>query len=105
MHEPTQWPSAERRQADETTRPSTKPVPWIARSVSTEFGRRHVKGVAITRLLVAIWLVILGAFFCVSGHWWGALLFVPAALNGWFAYLMPRWKLALDADKNAPNLS
>ena len=92
----------ERRQGGETMQPPDRPAPWIARSVSTEFGRRHVKGVAITRLLVAIALVILGSIFCVLGHWWGALLFIPAALNLWFAYLMPRWKRALDAENAQP---
>jgi len=81
--------------------PSTRPVPKIIRRGVTEFGWRHVKGVAITRLLVAIWLVILGAIFCATGRWWGALLFVAAGLVGSLAYLMPRWKLALDAEKNA----
>jgi hypothetical protein len=46
--------------------------------------------------------VTLGSIFCASGHWWGALLFVPAALNLWFAYLMPRWKRALDAESAQP---
>jgi fatty acid desaturase len=87
-----------RRQGDETTQPPTRPAPWIARRFSTEFGRRHVKGVTITRLLVAIAAVTLGSIFCASGYWWGALLFVPAALNLWFAYLMPSWKRALDAE-------
>jgi hypothetical protein len=82
--------------------PPTGPAPWIARSVSTEFGRRHVKGVAIARLLVAIAAVTLGSTFLASGHWWGALLFVPAALNLWFAYLMPSWKRALDAESARP---
>ena len=82
--------------------PPTRPAPWIARSVSTEFGRRHVKGVAITRLLVAIAAVTLGSIFCASGRWWGALLFVPAALNLWFAYLMPHWKRVLDAENAQP---
>jgi fatty acid desaturase len=89
-------------QQGETMQPPTRPAPWIVRSVSTEFGRRHVKGVAITRLLVAIAAVTLGSVFCVSGQWWGALLFVPAALNLWFAYLMPRWKRALDAENAQP---
>jgi signal transduction histidine kinase len=84
--------------------PPTRPAPWIARSISTEFGRRHVKGVAITRLLVAIAAVTVGSIFCVSGHWWGALLFVPAALNLWFAYLMPRWKRALDDLTSGPRV-
>ena len=92
----------ERQQGDETMQPPTRPAPWIARSTSTEFGRRHVEGVAIARLLVAIAAVTLGSIFCVSGHWWGALLFVPAALNLWFAYLMPSWKRALDAENAQP---
>jgi fatty acid desaturase len=91
-----------RQQGDETMQPPTRPAPWIARSISTEFGRRHVKGVAITRLLVAIAAVTVGSIFCASGQWWGALLFVPAALNLWFAYLMPSWKRALDAESAQP---
>ena len=91
-----------RQLGDETMQPPTRPAPRIARSVSTEFGRRHVKGVAITRLLVAIAAVTVGSIFCVSGQWWGALLFVPAALNLWFAYLMPSWKRALDAESAQP---
>ena len=93
-----------RQQGEETMQPPTTPAPWIVRSISTEFGRRHVKGVAITRLLAAIAAVILGSIFCVSGHWWGPLLFVPAALNLWFAYLMPRWKRALDDLKSGPRV-
>ena len=92
----------ERQQGDETMQPPTRPAPWIAGSISTEFGRRHVKGVAITRLLVAIAAVTLGSIFCATGHWWGTLLFVPAAVNLWFAYLMPRWKRALDAESAQP---
>ena len=83
--------------------PSTKPVPLIIRRLSTEFGRRHVKGVAITRLLVASWLVILASTFCASGRWWGALLFVAAALVGSLAYLMPRWETALVAENAQPS--
>ena len=82
------------------TDPSARKAPWVVRRISTKFGRRHVKGVAFTRLLVAIWLVILGAIFCASGHWWGALLFAAAAVVGWLAYQMPHWKRSLDA-KNA----
>ncbi len=92
----------ERQRGDEIMQPPARPVPWIARSISTEFGRRHVRGVAIARLLVAIAAVTLGSIFCVSGHWWGALLFVPAALNLWFAYLMPSWERALDAESAQP---
>jgi len=72
--------------------------------MSTEFGRRHVRGIAVMRLLVAIAMVSLGSVYCASGHWWGALWFVPAALNGWFVYLMPRWKRALDDLKRGPRV-
>lgn len=67
----------------------------------TQFGWPHVRRVALIRWLVAIWLVILGSAFCLFGLWWGALLFVPAGLNGWIALQMPRWKRALDADEDA----
>jgi fatty acid desaturase len=91
-----------RQQGDETIQPPTRPAMWLARSVSTEFGRRHVKGVAITRLLVAIAAVTVGSTLCALGQWWGAVLFIPAALNLWFAYLMPSWKRALDAESARP---
>jgi signal transduction histidine kinase len=48
--------------------------------------------------------VIVGSIFCALGHWWGALLFVPAAVNLWFAYLMPRWRQALDDLKSGPRV-
>jgi hypothetical protein len=80
---------------------SNKPVPPIARVLVTDFGWRHVKGVAMTRLLAAICFAAVGLFFLVSGHWWGALLFLPAAANGSLVYLMPRWQLSLNAEKSA----
>ncbi|HEX3616532.1 MAG TPA: hypothetical protein VHU61_08340 [Solirubrobacteraceae bacterium] len=78
-----------------------KSVPPIARALVTDFGWRHVKGVAVTRLLAAICFAAAGLFLLVSGHWWGALLFLAAAANGSLVYLMPRWQLALDAEKSA----
>jgi hypothetical protein len=101
MYEPAE--RVERQQGHEAATVPTKPVPSLIRRISTDFGLRHVRGVAVTRLLVTVWLVILGSFFCVLGHWYwlGALLFAPAALNGWLAYQMPRWKPALDAEKDA----
>jgi hypothetical protein len=98
MRESTNRPLAERQQGNESMQPPTKSAPWIVRRISTEFGRRHVKGIAAVRCLVAIWLVIVGSILCASGHWWGALLFAGAALVGSLAYLMPRWKVALDAE-------
>jgi len=77
---------------------STKTVPWIIRRFVSKYEWRHVKGIAAIRVLVALWLIILGAILCGYGYWWGASLFVAAGLVGWLAYQMPRWKLALDAE-------
>jgi fatty acid desaturase len=102
MREPINLHLAEGQQADQTTQPPARPAPWIVRRLSTEIGRRHVKSIAVIRLLVAIWQVTLGSVFCASGHWWGALLFATAALTGSLAYLMPRWKETLEAENAQP---
>ncbi len=101
MEETSEPSPAERRSAGRAASPWTTPAPGIVRRIGTPFGWRHVKGVAVTRWLVALWLVILGSIFCALGHWywWGALLFPLAVLNAWLAYQMPRWKLALDTEK------
>ena len=103
MHEPINRAA---RRLDRGKRRSTEPIPKIIRGISTDFGMRHVRSVAVIRLLVAGWLVILGCVFCALGHWywWGALLFVPAGVNGWLAFQMPRWNGALDALKNGPRV-
>jgi hypothetical protein len=102
MHEPTDRSSAERQQRDDAIQPSARKVPQFIRSLpATRFGWRHVKGVAVIRLAVAVWLVILGSVFFARGYWgWGAILFVAAGGVGWLAYQMPRWKIALDAEQN-----
>lgn len=71
-----------------------------ARGTFTEFGARHIKGVAISRWIVAACLVIAGVVLLAFGHWWGAFLFPSAALNGALAFLVPRWNLLRDAPKN-----
>jgi hypothetical protein len=88
----------ERQPADGGKQLSITPVPKIGRSISTAFGRRHVKGVAIIRWLVAIWLTFLGSAFCALGQFWGALFFPAACAVGAAAYLMPRWNRALEAE-------
>lgn len=80
--------------------PSVKPVPGFVKRITTEFGWRHVHGIAVIRFLVAVWLTCLGTIFLAFGYWWGASLYVAAGLVGALAYLMPRWKLALDAERN-----
>jgi hypothetical protein len=98
MDEHTDRSSTDHARADRKPGRTTERVLRRIRGNGTQFGERHDKTVAIIRSLVAIWLVILGSIFCVLGHYWGALLFVPAGLNGWLAYQMPRLPLTLNAD-------
>ncbi|MGD0985690.1 MAG: hypothetical protein ABSA65_18045 [Acidimicrobiales bacterium] len=79
-------------------RSSPKSVPWIVRRFVTKYEWRHVKVIVGVRAVVAVWLLVLGSILCAYGYWWGALLFLAAGLQGWVAYQMPRWKLALDAE-------
>ena len=71
-----------------------------ARGTFTAFGARHVKGVAVSRWIAAVCFVIAGVLLLAFGHWWGALFFLAAGLNGSLAYLVPRWNLLRDAPKN-----
>jgi hypothetical protein len=59
-----------------------------------------VKGVAISRWVATVCFVIAAAVLLALGYWLGALFFLPAALNGSLAYLVPRWNLLRDAPKN-----
>jgi hypothetical protein len=52
----------------------------------TAFSRRHPLGVAVVRLLVAVWLLALASVFCANGQYWGVALLAPAALHLWIAY-------------------
>ena len=101
MDEPTAASPARRDAAEQ---PAPEPMPRAVAFFSTRFGRRHVRGVAIVRWLVAIWLVVLGSIFCATGHWWGASLFVVAGLVGWLAFEMPRWKPVFDTWQNGPRV-
>jgi hypothetical protein len=98
MNEQTDRSRSVAEHGEHGERPLAGPVAWVARSISTPFGTRHAKGVAAVRWLVAVWLVCLGSAFCVFGRWWGALLFPVAGGVAVLAYVMPRWRVALDAD-------
>ena len=77
-----------------------KSVPWIVRRIVISYEWRHVRVVAGVRAVAAVWLLFLGAILCAYGYWWGALLFAAAALQGWVAFHMPHWKLAIDAERS-----
>jgi hypothetical protein len=78
---------------------STGVAPSPVRGTFTAFGARHVKGVAVSRSVAAVCFVIAGALLLAFGLWWGALLFLAAALNGTLAYLVPRWNQLPDGPK------
>lgn len=101
MSEQAEHTVGPRQHANEAARPATTTVPWVIRRYGTRFGWRHVKGIALIRLVVAVWLVLLASVLCADGRWWGAVLFGVAGLIGWLAYQMPRWQLALDAERSA----
>jgi hypothetical protein len=69
-------------------------VPWIIRPFIAKFEWRHVPVFVRIRVLVALGFVIAAVTLCAAGHWWGALFFVAAGLDGWVAFELPRWKLA-----------
>jgi hypothetical protein len=46
---------------------STENVPWIIRRFTSKYEWRHVKGIAAIRVVVAIWLVVLGVILCAYG--------------------------------------
>jgi hypothetical protein len=100
MNESNEGALVEREHKDATVPPPTKSVPRIIRSLATKFEWRHVKGLALVRVFLAIWLVFLATVLCAYGYWWGASLFVAAALAASLAYQMPRWKLTIDAEMN-----
>lgn len=75
-------------------------VPSYRRGVFTEFGARHVKGVATYRWIATVCFVLAAALLLAFGQWWGAVFFLAAVMNGSLAYLVPRWNLLRDAPKN-----
>ena len=80
-------------------RQSTWVTPSPGRGIFLVFGARHVKGVAVSRWIAAVGFVVAAVLLLALGHWWGALFFVAAGLNGSLAYLVPRW----NPPRNTPN--
>jgi len=61
--------------------PSIESVPWVVRHLTTSFSRRHARVSGGVRVVVAVWLVVVGSILCSIGDWPGALLFVAASLS------------------------
>ena len=52
------------------------------RGIFLAFRARHLKGVAITRWVVAVCSVIAAVVLLALGQWWGVVFFLVAGLNG-----------------------
>jgi hypothetical protein len=50
----------------------------------------HRRAKAGVRFGVGIWLLVLAAYTCYSGLWWGVLLVAPAALHFYLGYRLQR---------------
>lgn len=81
---------------------ATTTVPPFVRRHISPWEWRHARGLAIFRVCLAAWLALLGSLLCGVGQWWGALCFLAAAVAGYAAYQVPRWKRALDAEGDDP---
>jgi hypothetical protein len=57
----------------------------IAKFPGGGFGYRHPRTIGTVEVVVGVWLVVLAAILCGTGYWWGASLFVLAALPFWIA--------------------
>jgi hypothetical protein len=48
--------------------------------------RRHWRLIVRVRVAIGIWLLVVGGILLSDGYWWGALIFLPAALHFYLAY-------------------
>lgn len=81
-------------------RPTGVMAPSTTRGTFGAFGARYVKGVAVSRWVATVCFVVAAVVLMALGYWLGALFFLPAALNGSLAYLVPR-NLRRDVPNNA----
>jgi len=58
----------------------------IAKILVRPFAYRHPRVCASAEGVIGLWLVTLGAGLCWHGYWWGASLWVVAALPFWISY-------------------
>jgi hypothetical protein len=42
---------------------------------------RHRRSSLVIRLLPAVWIAIIVAVLCATGHWWGLVFIVPLVLD------------------------
>jgi len=62
----------------------------------TGFSRRHPRGVILTRVLVALWLLALTGILLAVGYWgWAILTFVGAMVHLVWAYRIHRATLRM----------
>lgn len=59
--------------------PSPGELPWLVRRLTGPWHRRHPRAFIAIELLVAMWLLTLGAILTADGYWEAAFLFLFAA--------------------------
>ncbi len=58
----------------------------VTRQPRWRWERRHWRLIVRMRVAIGIWLLVVGGLLLSDGYWWGALIFVAAALHFYFAY-------------------
>lgn len=48
--------------------------------------RRHPRLIVRLRVAIGIWLLVVAGILLGEGYWWGALIFLPAALHFYLAH-------------------
>jgi hypothetical protein len=58
----------------------------MTRQPRWQWERRHPRLIIRVRIAIGIWLLVLTGILLGDGRWWGALIFLPAALHFYLAY-------------------
>lgn len=70
--------------------PSPDSAPWIVQRLTGPWHWNHPRLFVGIELLVAAWVVTIGALLCAGGYWEGVFCFVVAVLLLWFLYAFER---------------
>jgi len=83
-----QWPSL-----DETTDLVRSAIPMQLQQVEypTRLERKYPNPTIVLRIGVGVWLLVLTAFLCSIGQWWGLVLIAPAVLHFYLACRIDRY--------------
>jgi hypothetical protein len=62
----------------------------VTRQPRWQWERRHPRLIVRLRVLIGIWLLVVGGILLGAGNWWGALMVAPAALHFYLAHRFSR---------------